>query len=414
MKKQTNLIILILVFLVISCVNKPKNPQEDPSDSTTQLDTNYISIHQSHEQTYAHHKFTKEEQWDSLQGIQAIPAISNKKTKVNNKIKTFGWHIYSNGSSHYSYNYDLLWGISYFSYGVNPNTGSYKSVHQWKTTTLIDSAKAHGCKVFLTISNFGAKDNATFLKNPQAQTNLIDSVKTLLALRKADGINLDFESVSAKNKSDFTSFINLISSELKKEKADYMISLCLYAVDFGHVFDIKAIDKAVDFYTLMGYDYYGGFSKNAGPVSPLRNSKAFGPYSLESSVDYYINAGTVASKIILGLPYYGAEWQVKDSLLVASAQKFISHPPYKNIEKYDVGLAHLSVHFDSISASSYCNKVEADGAIRQLWFDNRKSLSVKYDWIKEKKLGGVGFWALGYDHGYPELWELLADKFGEE
>ncbi len=32
----------------------------------------------------------------------------------------------------------------------------------------------------------------------------------------------------------------------------------------------------------------------------------------------------------------------------------------------------------------------------------------------EKKIGGVGIWALGYDNGYTELWELIAEKFSEK
>jgi spore germination protein YaaH len=52
--------------------------------------------------------------------------------------------------------------------------------------------------------------------------------------------------------------------------------------------------------------------------------------------------------------------------------------------------------------------------MNQLWYDDSISLSHKYDWVKNKKLSGVGIWALGYDHGDTELWELLANKFGEK
>ena len=41
-----------------------------------------------------------------------------------------------------------------------------------------------------------------------------------------------------------------------------------------------------------------------------------------------------------------------------------------------------------------------------------QALQVKYDYIKEKELGGVAYWALGYDHGYRDLWDLIAKNFG--
>lgn len=47
----------------------------------------------------------------------------------------------------------------------------------------------------------------------------------------------------------------------------------------------------------------------------------------------------------------------------------------------------------------------------QGWYDDKESLSKKYDLAMDKNLLGVGIWALGYDSGYTELWELLKNKF---
>jgi spore germination protein YaaH len=90
---------------------------------------------------------------------------------------------------------------------INPETGGYKNIHQWKTTELIDSAKAYNCKVFLTISNFGGKNNDTFLSNSKSQETLADSIISLLSLRNANGINIDFEGLQPESKVKFTKFI---------------------------------------------------------------------------------------------------------------------------------------------------------------------------------------------------------------
>jgi hypothetical protein len=39
------------------------------------------------------------------------------------------------------------------------------------------------------------------------------------------------------------------------------------------------------------------------------------------------------------------------------------------------------------------------------------SLRKKYDQVIRRNLAGIGIWALGYDDGYQELWDLLAEKF---
>ena len=49
---------------------------------------------------------------------------------------------------------------------------------------------------------------------------------------------------------------------------------------------------------------------------------------------------------------------------------------------------------------------------RMLFLDDAKSLGMKYDYAMEKNLAGVGMWALGFDSGRSELWNVLRDKFG--
>ena len=321
------LLIAFISLIVLANCNFGKETDSKEKDAANlNNNDNYISQRHLHNQKFKKFTFTSEQQWDSLNNTSHKKTIY-KKGKVHPDVRTFGWHLYSNGSSYTSYNFSMLWGISYFSYAVQPETGNYKNIHQWKTTALIDSAKAKDCKVFLSVSNFGSTDNATFLKNSKARETLIDSVSSLLALRSADGINIDFEGVPKESKKSFMEFIVQISKKLKQDNPKYMISLCLYAVDWNHIFDIKAIDSYVDFYTLMGYDYHGSFSKTTGPVTPFKTSKKFGN-GLESSVNYYKNQGVLFNKLIVGLPYYGAEWYTQSAEIGAKVTKFKSHPPY--------------------------------------------------------------------------------------
>ncbi|WP_111708722.1 glycosyl hydrolase family 18 protein [Lutibacter citreus] len=402
------IIILTSSILITGCINTSK----DENSKGISDKKEFISQRHLHENKMSDFKFKNEQEWDSLNNI-SLEQVLYKKGKVHPDIRTFGWHIYSNGSSWKNYNFPMLWGLSYFSYAIQPETGNYKSIHQWKTTALIDSAKVNGCKVFLSVSNFGSDNNSIFLKNSKAQKTLIDSLTNLLALRDANGINIDFEGVSKKNKKDFTKFILEVSKKLKQVNPKYMISLCLYAEDWNNIFDIKTIDSHVDFYTLMGYDYYGGFSKTTGPVSPLKKSMKFGN-GIEESVNAYENKGVHLNKLIVGLPYYGAEWYTKNSEMGAIVTRFKSHPTYKSIREYYIDSLNIPLHFDSKSSSSYIVIKDSVKDYRQLFFEDVKSLSIKYDWIKKNKISGVGIWALGYDNGYPELWDLLTEKFSKK
>src|SRR6202043_1500197 len=49
---------------------------------------------------------------------------------------------------------------------------------------------------------------------------------------------------------------------------------------------------------------------------------------------------------------------------------------------------------------------------RELYWDDVTSLGPKYDLVNANNLRGVGFWTLNYGGGAPELWQLIANKFG--
>ena len=70
------------------------------------------------------------------------------------------------GSAWESYPFELLSTISYFSYKLDPETGSYTNPQQmieWRNTAMIDSAKLKKTKVLLTVSSHGYKNNNSFL-----------------------------------------------------------------------------------------------------------------------------------------------------------------------------------------------------------------------------------------------------------
>ncbi|MBL2951458.1 hypothetical protein ELO23_30375, partial [Klebsiella pneumoniae] len=60
---------------------------------------------------------------------------------------------------------------------------------------------------------------------------------------------------------------------------------------------------------IMGYDYYYSGSATAGPEAPLYNFQTSYNYTLAKSITYYVKQGATPSKLLLGLPYYGREWE---------------------------------------------------------------------------------------------------------
>jgi len=68
-----------------------------------------------------------------------------------------------------------------------------------------------------------------------------------------------------------------------------------------------------------------------------------------------------------------------------------------------------NMHLEPNSFSPYYSFI--NNGWNQCFIDSEYSMGKKYDQVNRRKLAGIGIWALGYDDGYSELWELIGEKF---
>ncbi|BDD01341.1 glycosyl hydrolase family 18 protein [Persicobacter psychrovividus] len=348
--------------------------------------------------------------FDKKQGI-GHQSVYKKNHDLKANTAVFGWHPYWMGSAYKSYNYSLMSHIAYFSYELNPITGGYHSIHDWKTTALIDSVQAHGKKALLTVTNFGERNNQKFLNSLPAQKHFIKTAISLLKARNADGLNIDFENIGASDQGAMTNFIIDLATTMRMQRPDYQLTIALPAFDFHNVYNVSALQPHVDLFIIMGYEFHGSNSTVAGPVAPLSSGNIWWEYNLERAVDQYLASGIAAGKLLLSIPYYGAEWETEDLLFPSKTKHFKGYWTYRKImNKY----GRQTCCYDQISDSKYYVFRDQNNTYRQIWFEDSTSLAKKYQWINNKNIGGVGIWALGFDNGYTELWELLAEHFAEQ
>ncbi|QQS27481.1 MAG: hypothetical protein IPM47_11225 [Sphingobacteriales bacterium] len=339
-----------------------------------------------------------------LQYLNSGFASSKRSSNCALSKEVYGYHPFWYGSSYYNYyDFELLSTFSYFSYELNPNTGGYKTVHSWSTTNSITYAQMAGCKVELCVTNFGFDNNARFLRNPKAWNNLADQLIKLLNQRRADGVNLDFEQIYTGDKQNLIKFVAYLHNRFKTDRPNTTITMAVPAIDHQGVFDVLALKNYVKQFVIMGYDYFCANSKHAGPVAPLE-----GKYSQKATLNTYLNSGVHPQHFILAVPYYGREWTTQSYAVPSSAKSYVQSPTYSQIKNVYGG--KYKERWDTRSATPYIIKGPKD-KVTQCWFENTESLNQKYDLVYEYQLGGVGIWALGYDNGHTDLWDLLELKF---
>ncbi len=366
---------------------------------------------QEQSEFYKQFNFSTDQSWDSLNNT-----ISSSQQKLSSpeactlKKKVYGWHPYWNGTTYTAYDWTMLSDFCYFDYAVSPTTGqNTNSSFAWSTSAAVTAAKANGKKIHICATLFAS--HATFWASSSAQTTFINNMVSLLNSRGGNGVNIDFEGMGSSDKTPFKNFMVNLKNALVIANPNYELSVALYAVDWSTSFDIPNLNPVLTNFIIMGYDYYYGGSTTAGPEAPLYNFQTGYNYTLTKSVTYYLKQGVTPSKLLLGLPYYGREWQTVSNLAPsATTGSFTTTRLYNYVKNNSTTYSAANKKWEVNCYNPYFTYVAA-GNWRQCWIDDIYSMGRKFDMVNQCGIGGIGIWALGYDNGYYDYWQLIKDKF---
>ncbi len=314
-----------------------------------------------------------------------------------------GYHPYwiaDSAADHYRW--DLLSHLAYFSYEVDPATGEAATVRGWRTSTVIDRAKAAGVKVLLTVTNFGAANNRTLLASAQTRGVLIARLVALLQEREAHGVNVDFEGLSGDQREYLVTFFSELRAGLDAAIPGAIITVASPAVDWNAAWDLAALSSSIDLFFVMCYDYSWSGSSEAGPVAPIRGMS----YNVERTLRWYLDEGVPPSRLVMGVPYYGFDWPVVSEVPRAAATDRAISRTYSAVAAM---LATRQRQWSETYLNPWIAYMVANW--RQIWYDDAESLEYKYQLAKDLGIAGIGMWALGYDADLPELWDLIARLF---
>lgn len=370
------------------------------------------SIHQEEAEKYAQYHLSTDAQWDSLRAVQTgitknFTVKSNRACTLNKRV--YGWHPYWQNGLQSNYDWNGLTDLCYFSYDVNPANGNATTTNGWSTATVVTDAQANGVNVTLCATLFGSSNLTTFLGNSTSQQTLITNLINAVQSRNAHGVNIDFEGMGASHKAPFATFMNNLCTQMHAAIPNSEISIALYAVDWSGSFDMAALNSYVDLFIIMGYDYYWSGSSTAGPEDPLYNFETSYNYTLTKSITYYLKQGASKSKLLLGLPYYGREWSTSALTIPSATTGSSNTATYKTMRNNTSGY-YSNRQWDGTSYSTWYPSTRS-GTPWQAFIDDAYAMGKRFDVVNQFGIGGIGIWALGYDDGYSDFWNLIKNKF---
>lgn len=319
----------------------------------------------------------------------------------------FGYHPYWSGTAWQDYNYNLLTHLAWFGISMTSTGAIASNQNGWPVTSLISYVQSQGVKVILTVTLFDDADIATLLASPTYRQNAIDNLIAKVLEGNADGVNIDFEFVKAASRDNFKTFIHDLRQAFHDQIPGSEVSIAMPSVDWWGSYDYDYLSDNSDGLMIMAYGYYWSGSANAGPLSPLNSG--FASWYIKRTVEEYLaQTGNDPSQLILGLPWYGYDWEVTSTAMGAGVATGTSGSAvvYSTAEAQ---AANLNKQYSEAAPSAWFNYTS--GGLHQVWYDDSLSLVTKYAYAKQMNLKGIGIWALGYDGAEPEIWGGLAEMF---
>jgi hypothetical protein len=224
------------------------------------------------------------------------------------------------------------------------------------------------------------------------RTKTINSLAQFMDDNNASGLCLDFEffSDSSSFRATMPTFLNDLNDEMESYNPDAELSICIMGGGDEVVYQNTSVANNVDYAVLMGYDYRNGHAATTGPVSPINSIIS----SLNTMELYY-----PPNKIILGLPIYGYEWECDSQYEGANTT---SNYEAKRLYQALTEGENYTINRDAASGNTPWYAYYSGSHWYQCWYDDNVSLGNKIDQVIENtELGGIGFWALGFDANYP-------------
>ncbi len=277
------------------------------------------------------------------------------------------------------------------------------SLTDMRETGLVEAARVNDISPLLVITNyagggFNSDLGATLLRNPSLQDTLIENIVNTIQVKGYEGLNIDFEYLYPGDRENYNNFLRKVVNRLRPLGLSVSTALApkesknqsglLYE---AHDYEVHG--ELCDFVVLMTYEWgwAGGEPWAIAPINKVRDI-----------LDYAVTV-IPRNKIMMGMPLYGRDWKVP--WVQGTFAKTVSPKEAMNLAARN----NVSILYDDTYQSPFYRYTDSGGQKHEVWFEDARSVQVKYDTVKEYGLRGVSYWVLG--NPFPQNCAVLQVNF---
>jgi len=276
-------------------------------------------------------------------------------------------------------------------FSLNDNEGNFRN---FGSASYVKKAHDRGLQVWGVLDDFnynnengGGIDVYSILSSTTKRQHLVQNITESAIQLGMDGINLDFERVSADAGVHYVQFLRELSVNCREK--GLVLSVDNYVpFHFNEYYRLDIQGQVADYVIIMGYDEHWHGSGDPGSVA---------------SIDYVSNGidktleNVPAEKVVNALPFYTILWKTEGSTVTDSYLTIANTAAFMSSIKGEVV-------WDEVTCQNYAEWTEGN-VLNQIWLEDMESLMAKLNVMRVKNIGGVAVWRLGYET--PAIWDLI-------
>lgn len=261
---------------------------------------------------------------------------------------------------------------------------------------LLAAAHARGKAVILSIGGAypeNLKDQfETIAADSTLRQTFCQNVVSYLQTKGYDGVDIDWEFPTVPTgKANMTLLMQDLHTAVKAANPNYIVMFATGPGWYLGAYDFAALHPYTDFFFYFGYDWknpQNGPMTNPGVAQWTIAGDQMPEASVRGGIQYVLNKGVPASKIICGLPFYGAlntSWSTVRDTWAANPSGYLAA-------------------IDPVSM-----EVQINGE----WFTSPDAMKRKLDALLKPStsvltgqaiIRGIGTWEMGHEHrSHPDL-----------
>lgn len=260
----------------------------------------------------------------------------------------------------------------------------------------VELAHANGMKVWVCATNGFTSKCDEIMVNEDYRKKAVSQLILSTLLCKADGINIDFESMGLDMiRPYYTAFVTELYRYTNKIGLTLSLATMLASDYWSLYFDFKTLGENADYICPMTYNEH--WTLSVGPGSTM--SKSYYTRNTDNLIKY-----VPPEKILMGVPLYTQVWEVWPD---GSPRFLWTVPAWRELELIaERGAVPVWSDEDAQFIAAYPGNDHPSDTI-MIWVEDERSMANKLAYVLDRGVAGTACWAMG------QQYDGMMDVFGK-